>query len=72
LTVPWDAFVEYVGDFPERGGTRQLVQFGTAWKLGKRQQQQLDFHVSVGLTSAAVSHFMGVGYSFRFRAFHRD
>ena len=57
LTVPWDAFVEYVGDFPERGGTRQFVQFGTALKLRKRQQQQLDFHVGVGLTSAAVNHF---------------
>ena len=42
LTAPWDAFVEYVGDFPKRGGTRQLVQSGTALKLGKRQQQQMD------------------------------
>jgi len=72
LTALWDAFVEYVGDFPERGGTRQFVQSGTALKLGKRQQQQLDFHVGVGLTSAAVNHFIGVGYSFRFRAFHRE
>jgi hypothetical protein len=53
LTALRDAFVEYVGDFPERGGTRQFVQSGTALKLGKRQQQQLDFHVGVGLTSAA-------------------
>jgi hypothetical protein len=72
LTAPWDAFVEYVGDFPERGGTRQFIQFGTALKLGKRQQRQLDFHVGVGLTSAAVNHFIGVGYSFRFQAFHRE
>ena len=59
------------GDFSERGGTRQFVQSGTALKLGTRQQQQLDFHLGVGLTSAAVNHFIGVGYSFRFRAFHR-
>ncbi len=72
LTALWDAFVEYVGDFPERGGTRQFIQFGTALKLGKRQQQQLDFHVGAGLTSAAVNHFIGVGYSFRFQAFHRE
>lgn len=72
LTVPWDAFVEYVGDFPERGGTRQFIQFGTALKLGKGQQQQLDFHAAVGLTSAAVNHFIGVGYSFRLQAFHRE
>jgi hypothetical protein len=25
LTALWDAFVEYVGDFPERGGKRQFV-----------------------------------------------
>ena len=42
LTALWGAFVEYVGDFPERGGTRQFVQSGTALKLGKRQQQQMD------------------------------
>ncbi len=72
LTGPWDAFVEYVGDFPERGGTRQLIHFGSALKLGKRQQQQLDFHFGVGLTPAAVNHFIGVGYSFRFNAFHRE
>ena len=72
LTAQWDAFVEYVGDFPERGATRQSVQFGTALKVGKRQQQQLDFHVGVGLTSAAMNHFIGVGYSFRLRAFPRE
>jgi hypothetical protein len=71
FTRPWDAFVEYVGDFPERGGSRQLLHFGTALKLGKRQQQ-LDFHFGVGLTPAAVDHFIGVGYSFRFQALHRQ
>jgi Putative MetA-pathway of phenol degradation len=69
LTGPWDAFVEYAGDFPERGGSRQLLHFGTALKITKRQQ--LDFHFGVGLSSAAVDHFIGVGYSFRFQAFHR-
>ena len=66
ITGPWDVFVEYVGDFPERGGTRQLMHFGTSVKLAARQQ--IDFHVGVGLTSAAVDHFVGVGYSFRFQA----
>jgi hypothetical protein len=69
LTKPWDVFVEYVGDFPERGGTRQLLNFGSSYKL--TPQQQLDFHVAVGLTSAAADHLVGVGYSFRFQAFHR-
>jgi len=68
LTGPWDAFVEYVGDFPERGGSRQLLHFGSSLKLAPRQQ--LDFHFGVGLSSAAVDHLIGVGYSFRFQALH--
>jgi outer membrane putative beta-barrel porin/alpha-amylase len=63
LTKKWDAFVEYAGDFPERGGPRHLAHFGTAYKVAPRQQ--IDFHVGVGLSSAAVDHFIGVGYSFR-------
>ena len=69
LTGPWDAFVEYAGRFPERGGPQQLLHFGTALKIAKRHQ--LDFHVGVGLSSAAVDHFVGVGYSFRFQGFGR-
>lgn len=63
LTRNWDAFLEYAGDFPKLGGPRHLVHFGTAFKLTTRQQ--IDFHVGVGLSSAAVDHFIGVGYSFR-------
>jgi hypothetical protein len=66
LTKPWDAFVEYVGDFPEQGGPRHLLHFGTAWK--PTPQQQLDLHFGVGLSSSAVDHFIGVGYSFRHQA----
>lgn len=69
LTKPWDAFVEYAGDFPEVGGPRHLLHFGTALKIAK--QQQIDFHVGVGLSSAAVDHIVGVGYSFRFQAIGR-
>jgi hypothetical protein len=68
LTAPWDAFVEYAGDFPEMGGPRHLLHFGTALKIAKRHQ--LDFHVGVGLSSAAVDHFIGIGYSFRIQAIH--
>lgn len=66
LTGPWDAFVEYAGDFPERGGPQHLLHFGTAYKLGLLQQ--LDLHIGAGLSRAAVDHFIGVGYSFRFQA----
>jgi len=64
LARNWDAFVEYVGDFPEHGGSRQLMHFGTTLKV--TSNQQLDFHVGFGVTSAAPSHFVGFGYSFRF------
>ena len=62
LTKPWDAFVEYAGDFPERGGTRQLLHFGTSYKL--TSHQQLDFHFAVGLSDSAPRGYVGVGYSF--------
>jgi Putative MetA-pathway of phenol degradation len=66
LAKPWDAFVEYAGDFPEAGGPRHLLHLGTALKI--MRQQQIDFHVGVGLSSAAVDHFVGIGCSFRLRA----
>jgi hypothetical protein len=69
LTKPWDAFVEYAGDFPEAGGPRHLLHFGTALKI--TQQQQIDFHVGVGLSSAALDHLIGIGYSFRLQAIRR-
>jgi hypothetical protein len=69
LTKPWDAFIEYAGDFPELGGPRHLLHAGTAYKI--RPRQQLDLHVGVGLSRATVDHFAGVGYSFRFQAIRR-
>ncbi len=69
LTKPWDTFVEYAGDFPENGGPRHLLHFGTALKITKRQQ--IDFHVGVGLSSGAVDHLVGIGYSFRLQAIRR-
>jgi hypothetical protein len=69
LRKPWDAFVEYAGDFPEERGPRHLLHFGTAYRPSPRQQ--LDFHVGVGLSSAAVDRFIGIGYSFRLRAIGR-
>jgi Putative MetA-pathway of phenol degradation len=68
ITKPMDAFFEYAGDFPQRGGPRHLLHFGAAYKVAPRQQ--IDVHVGVGL-SAAVDHFVGVGYSFRFQAVGR-
>jgi len=69
LTKTWDAFIEYAGDFPERGGPRHLLHVGTAFKPTPRQQ--IDFHAGVGLSAAAVDHFIGIGYSFRFQVLRR-
>jgi len=64
LTAPWDAFLEYVGDFPQRGGSRQLLHVGTAYKL--TPHQQLDFHAAAGLSEAAPRYYVGLGYSYLF------
>jgi Putative MetA-pathway of phenol degradation len=64
LTKPWDAFIEYAGDFPQRGGSRQILHVGTAYKL--TPHQQVDVHVAVGLSDAAPHAYFGVGYSVLF------
>ena len=65
----WDAFVEYAGDFPESGGPLHLLHFGTSYR--PRLKQQIDVDYGVGLSSATVDHFIGVGYSFRLHGVHR-
>lgn len=69
LTKPMDAFIEYVGDFPQRGGPRHLLHFGAAYKITPRNQ--LDVHYGIGLSPAAVDHFVGIGYSFLFQVLGR-
>ena len=64
LTPPWDAYVEYSGAFPQRGGPQHLTDFGTAYK--PTPHQQLDLHGSFGLSSAAPDYSIGFGYSVRF------
>ena len=67
-TNRWDTFVEYAGDFPQRGTPQHLLHLGTAFKI--TSNQQLDFHIGFRLSSAAVDHFVGLGYSFQTRIFH--
>lgn len=67
LTAPWDAYVEYSGAFPQRGGPQHTIDFGTAYKPSP--QQQLDFHCGFGLSAAVPDHIIGIGYSFRLQAF---
>jgi hypothetical protein len=67
LTAPWDAYVEYSGAFPQRGGPQHTIDFGTAYK--PTPHQQLDLHCNFGLSAATPGHSVGFGYSFRFQAF---
>jgi hypothetical protein len=69
LTKPLDAFIEYAGDFPQRGGPRHLLHLGAAYRIASRHQ--FDIHLGIGLSSAAIDHFIGIGYSFRFQALRR-
>ena len=59
-----DLFLEYVGDYPERGDSQFLLNSGGAYRF--TQTQQIDFHVAFGLNNNAPSYIFGLGYSFRF------
>src|ERR1700738_1426465 len=57
-------FVEYVGDYPENGSPSQLLNSGGLYRLSPNQQ--VDFHVALGLNHNAPSYIVGIGYSVRF------
>jgi hypothetical protein len=57
-------FVEYVGDYPENGSPAQLLNSGGLYRPGPNQQ--VDFHIAVGLNDKAPSYIVGIGYSVRF------
>ena len=57
-------FVEYVGDYPESGSPAQFLNSGGLYRFSPNQQ--LDFHVALGLNHNAPSYVIGVGYSVRF------
>jgi hypothetical protein len=56
-------FVEYVGDFPIRGGASQLFNSGGGYRI--TETQQIDFHIGFGLNRNAPTYIFGAGYSFR-------
>ena len=64
LAKSWNGFVEYEGSFSGHGGPQHIVDFGSTYKL--TDNQQVDVRGGVGLSSAAVDHYIGAGYSFRF------
>jgi len=65
LRQTWDAYAEYSGVFPQRGGPQHVIDFGTAYKPSPHQQ--LDFHCNFGLSAATPDHSIGFGYSVRFQ-----
>jgi Putative MetA-pathway of phenol degradation len=56
-------FVEYVGDFPSRGPSIDLINMGGGYLLSRTQQ--IDFHVAFGLNRNSPNYIVGVGYSYR-------
>jgi hypothetical protein len=69
ITQPMDAWAEYSGGFPERGGPEHILNFGACYKPSPHQQ--IDLHLSFGLSAAAPDYSVGLGYSVRFQVIHR-
>jgi len=65
ISNPWDAWIEYSGSFPQRGGPAHILNMGTCYK--PTPHQQIDFHFSAGLSAAAPDYAVGIGYSVRFQ-----
>jgi hypothetical protein len=65
LTQLWDAYAEYSGAIPQRGGPQHIIDIGAAYKI--TLHQQLDFHWNFGLSAATPDHANGFGYSVRFQ-----
>jgi hypothetical protein len=62
-------FAEYVGSFPASGRSSQLFNSGAGYRIDNNQQ--IDFHIGVGLDRNAPSYVFGLGYSFRFDGIFR-
>jgi len=58
-----DVFAEYAGDYSQNRTSRQIVHFGTSYRITARSQ--IDVHFGFGVSSGAPKQFFAVGYSFR-------
>ena len=58
-----DAFVEYVGDYPQHQTASQVLNFGGAWRFTRLQQ--IDFHAGFGFNRQSPRSYIGFGYSLR-------
>jgi hypothetical protein len=64
VTERTSLFVEYVGDYPVRGGNVELFNMGGEYLLTRTQQ--IDFHLAFGLNRNSPDYIVGIGYSWRF------
>jgi hypothetical protein len=56
-------FVEYVGEFLLNGGSGHLINSGGGYRI--TDNQQIDFHLAIGLNRNSPNYIFGVGYSIR-------
>jgi hypothetical protein len=63
LSRSLDVFAEYGGDYPQHGGAKQTIHFGTAYRINSTSQ--VAFHFGFGLSSSTPQRFFAVGYSSR-------
>lgn len=63
ISGSWSVFGEYAGDFAQQGSSKQIIHFGTAYRITPRQQ--IDFHFGFGVSHTTPVHFLAVGYSIR-------
>jgi hypothetical protein len=61
----WEAFLEYAGELPRRGGNRHVLHHGYAYALSPTSQA--DLHLGIGLSPAAPDFFLGAGFAIRYR-----
>jgi len=64
VTERTSLFLEYVGDYPDNGSSVQLLNSGGMYRFSPNQQ--VDFHIALGLNHNAPNYIVGVGYSVRF------
>ncbi|HTE19779.1 MAG TPA: transporter, partial [Armatimonadota bacterium] len=64
ISARWGTFFEWAAEFPEGGGSSQLLHHGYTYAL--TPVSQLDLHFGFGITRAAPDFFIGAGYAVRF------
>jgi outer membrane putative beta-barrel porin/alpha-amylase len=64
LSDRWGTFFEWAAEFPGRGGDIHLLHHGYTYAV--TSVSQADFHLGLGLSSAAPDFFLGGGFAVRY------